>query len=74
MPPCDYQPPPYKGMSYDEMKEVRKKNLSPALATNFSKPLLIHEGHMQWLFDETGRRYLDLFGGIVTVSVGHCHP
>ncbi|XP_068618804.1 alanine--glyoxylate aminotransferase 2, mitochondrial [Battus philenor] len=29
---------------------------------------------MQWLFDHEGRRYLDLFGGIVTVSVGHCHP
>lgn len=29
---------------------------------------------MQWLFDHNGVRYLDLFGGIVTVSVGHCHP
>src|SRR5665647_3654674 len=29
---------------------------------------------MQWLFDETGKRYLDMFGGIVTVSCGHCHP
>ncbi|XP_069819160.1 alanine--glyoxylate aminotransferase 2, mitochondrial isoform X2 [Dendropsophus ebraccatus] len=29
---------------------------------------------MQWLFDHEGRRYLDFFGGIVTVSVGHCHP
>ncbi|XP_072272682.1 alanine--glyoxylate aminotransferase 2, mitochondrial isoform X2 [Pyxicephalus adspersus] len=29
---------------------------------------------MQWLFDHTGKRYLDLFAGIVTVSVGHCHP
>ena len=29
---------------------------------------------MQYLYDETGRRYLDLFAGIVTVSVGHCHP
>jgi alanine-glyoxylate transaminase/(R)-3-amino-2-methylpropionate-pyruvate transaminase len=35
---------------------------------------MIVEGHMQYLFDETGRRYLDLFAGIVTVSVGHCHP
>jgi alanine-glyoxylate transaminase/(R)-3-amino-2-methylpropionate-pyruvate transaminase len=26
------------------------------------------------LFDETGKRYLDLFAGIVTVSCGHCHP
>lgn len=32
------------------------------------------QGHMQWLFDHTGRRYLDLFSGIVTVSVGHSHP
>jgi alanine-glyoxylate transaminase/(R)-3-amino-2-methylpropionate-pyruvate transaminase len=29
---------------------------------------------MQWLWDHTGDRYLDMFGGIVTVSVGHCHP
>lgn len=29
---------------------------------------------MQWLFDHTGRKYLDMFAGIVTVSVGHCHP
>ena len=29
---------------------------------------------MQWLWDDKGQRYLDLFGGIVTVSVGHCHP
>ncbi len=29
---------------------------------------------MQWLWDEKGNRYLDMFAGIVTVSVGHCHP
>lgn len=29
---------------------------------------------MQWLFDHRGKRYLDMFGGICTVSVGHCHP
>ncbi|VVA29520.1 PREDICTED: alanine--glyoxylate aminotransferase [Prunus dulcis] len=27
------------------------------------------------MFDESGRRYLDNgFGGIATVSCGHCHP
>src|SRR5207248_2333985 len=40
----------------------------------YREPLLIVEGHMQYLYDETGRRYLDFFAGIVTVSVGHCHP
>jgi len=32
------------------------------------------EGKMQYVWDEHGRRYLDALGGIVTVSVGHCHP
>jgi alanine-glyoxylate transaminase/(R)-3-amino-2-methylpropionate-pyruvate transaminase len=35
---------------------------------------MIVEGKGQYLYDETGRRYLDAFAGIVTVSVGHCHP
>lgn len=26
------------------------------------------------MFDENGRRYLDAFGGIATVSCGHSHP
>lgn len=29
---------------------------------------------MQYLYDESGKRYLDAFAGIVTVSCGHCHP
>jgi len=29
---------------------------------------------MQYLYDESGRRYLDFFAGIVTVSCGHSHP
>ncbi|XP_052232452.1 alanine--glyoxylate aminotransferase 2, mitochondrial-like [Dreissena polymorpha] len=74
MPPCDFKPDPYTGPSYEEVRHIRKTNLSPALLTYYRKPLLIHQGHMQWLFDHTNRRYLDLFAGIVTVSVGHCHP
>lgn len=40
----------------------------------YKDPVMITDGHMQYLFDEKGRRYLDAFAGIVTVSVGHCHP
>lgn len=36
--------------------------------------LNVVEGKMQYLFDDKGRRYLDAFAGIVTVSCGHCHP
>lgn len=74
MPPCDFEPPPYKGPTYQDTRQIRKNLLSPAMVPHFTNPLLIHAGHMQWLFDHTGRRYLDLFGGIVTVSLGHCHP
>ena len=35
---------------------------------------MIVEGKAQYVFDEHGRRYLDALGGIVTISVGHCHP
>nr|GFC85216.1 putative aminotransferase class III superfamily protein [Tanacetum cinerariifolium] len=36
--------------------------------------LYLVDGKMQYLFDESGRRYLDAFGCIATVSCGHCHP
>jgi alanine-glyoxylate transaminase/(R)-3-amino-2-methylpropionate-pyruvate transaminase len=74
MPPCDHQPAPYAGPSREEVLACRQKFTNPAIFTFYANPLLVVEGHMQWLFDETGRRYLDLFAGIVTVSCGHCHP
>ncbi|MDQ3120252.1 MAG: aminotransferase class III-fold pyridoxal phosphate-dependent enzyme, partial [Verrucomicrobiota bacterium] len=36
--------------------------------------LMVVDGKMQYVWDEAGKRYLDALGGIVTVSVGHCHP
>ena len=58
----------------ERTKQIRKENLNPAMSTYYRSPLLIHKGSMQWLWDHEGRKYLDMFGGIVTVSVGHCHP
>src|ERR687889_503790 len=74
MPPTDHVPRPYTGPSRDEILAMRRQFVNPAVFTLYREPLLIVEGYMQYLYDETGRRYLDLFAGIVTVSVGHCHP
>jgi alanine-glyoxylate transaminase / (R)-3-amino-2-methylpropionate-pyruvate transaminase len=74
MPPCEHRPRPYTGPSRDEVLAMRRQFVSPAVFTIYREPIMIVEGHMQWLFDETGRRYLDMFAGIVTVSCGHCHP
>jgi alanine-glyoxylate transaminase / (R)-3-amino-2-methylpropionate-pyruvate transaminase len=74
MPPCDHVPRPYTGPSRDEVLALRRQYTNPAIFTIYREPLLIVEGHMQYLWDETGRRYLDLFAGIATVSCGHAHP
>lgn len=62
-----------QSMPYSRVLEVYREHLSCELVY-FPDPLLLHQGHMQWLFDHEGNRYLDFFSGIVTVSVGHCHP
>jgi alanine-glyoxylate transaminase / (R)-3-amino-2-methylpropionate-pyruvate transaminase len=74
LPPCDHQPLPYSGPSYTQVEQMRKEYLSPGLVTFYKKPIMIVQGYMQYLYDETGRRYLDAIGGIVTISAGHCHP
>jgi alanine-glyoxylate transaminase/(R)-3-amino-2-methylpropionate-pyruvate transaminase len=74
LPPCAHAPQPYDGPSKDEVLALRRKYLTPGLITYYRDPLLIVEGHMQYVWDERGTRYLDAFAGIVTVSVGHCHP
>ena len=74
LPPFDHTPMPYDGPSPAEVLEMRVNHVNPAIFHYYKKPVMIVEGKGQYLFDETGRRYLDGFGGIVTVSVGHCHP
>src|SRR3954454_5078425 len=74
LPPTHHRPRPYAGPSKQELLAMRKQFTNPAIFTLYKEPVLIVEGHMQYLYDETGKRYLDLYAGIVTISVGHCHP
>src|SRR6516165_5816766 len=74
LPLSAHNPTPYTGPSKDEVLALRRQYLTPGLITYYKEPLLLVEGHMQYLWDETGKQYLDGFAGIVTVSVGHCHP
>ncbi|KAL8160724.1 hypothetical protein V2J09_002261 [Rumex salicifolius] len=74
LPSFDYEPKPYNGPSVAEVLRKRKQFLGPSLFHYYQNPLNIVEGKMQYLYDESGRRYLDAFAGIVTVSCGHCHP
>jgi alanine-glyoxylate transaminase/(R)-3-amino-2-methylpropionate-pyruvate transaminase len=74
LPHFDYQPKPYAGPSADEVLRLRKQFLNPGIFLYYKNPIMLVEGRMQYVWDEHGKRYLDALGGIVTVSVGHCHP
>lgn len=40
----------------------------------YQTPLIFQRGSMQYLWDEHGRRYTDLLGMNLCISVGHAHP
>ena len=60
-------------MTKDEILLAHQECLFPAVFHYFSEPLVLARAKDQFVFDVDGRQYLDFFGGIVTVSVGHCN-
>ena len=63
-----------RNYTVEEIKKMREEYLLPSTMSYFSTPLEIVRGEMQYVYDAAGRRYLDGFGAVVTISVGHCHP
>src|SRR3954454_11738474 len=61
-------------MTRNEILKDHKQYLFPSVANYFADPLVADHASMQYLWDAEGKKYLDFFGGIVTVSVGHCNP
>ncbi|MFB3918102.1 MAG: aspartate aminotransferase family protein [Terriglobales bacterium] len=58
----------------DEIIRKQKQFIFPSVFTYFPEPLVLDHGSMQYVWGADGRQYLDFFGGIVTISVGHCNP
>jgi 4-aminobutyrate aminotransferase-like enzyme len=61
-------------LTKEELKKKRDKYMVPGLKHLYADPPHFVRGKAQFLYDEQGKEYLDMFAGIVTVSVGHCHP
>jgi 4-aminobutyrate aminotransferase len=61
------------GMTKQEILVADKEFLFPALFHYFREPLVVTHAKDQWVWDADGNQYLDFFGGILTVSVGHCN-
>lgn len=61
-------------MTKEEIIKKHKQYLFPCIFTYYSDPLVTDHASMQYLWDADGKKYLDFFGGIVTISVGHANP
>src|SRR5207249_8512309 len=51
---------------------ARRRLIGPNLSVGYRDPVNVIRGWMQYLFDETGRRYIDAYNNVP--HVGHCHP
>ena len=60
-------------MTKDEIIRKKKEFIFDCAATYYKEPLVVDHGKGQYVRDLDGRQYLDFFGGIVTVSVGHAN-
>lgn len=54
------------------MIERRKKLLGSAYRLFYEEPVHIVRGEGVWLYDNDGRKYLDMYNNVP--HVGHCHP
>ncbi len=55
------------------MQRYRQVMFASAAPYHGDNPLIADRAKDQYIWDIEGKRYLDFFGGILTVSVGHCN-
>jgi 4-aminobutyrate aminotransferase-like enzyme/Ser/Thr protein kinase RdoA (MazF antagonist) len=68
--PADRFPAPET--SFPETLDKRRMLLGKNLSISYERPLKIVRGWMQYLYDDTGRAYLDVYNNVPLV--GHSHP
>jgi len=68
--PGDRFPP--ESPSKQETRAARRERIGRNLSVAYRDPLKIVRGWMQYLFEDTGRRYIDAYNNVP--HVGHCHP
>ena len=56
-----------------DVRARHKEFLFPCVANYYEEPLVLTRGKGAMVSDADGREYLDFFGGILTLGLGHCH-
>lgn len=63
-------------MEADKRRDILAKHeeyLFSCVANYYEEPLVVDRARDSLIYDVDGREYLDFFGGILTISVGHCN-
>lgn len=58
----------------EEIVRKKKEYIMPCLNHFYQEPVQMVKGEGQYLFDSTGKKYLDFFAGVSVINAGHCHP
>jgi predicted acetylornithine/succinylornithine family transaminase len=56
------------------LEDLRRLDEAHVIGTYARLPLEIVRGEGSWVWDDAGRRHLDLLCGISVTNLGHCHP
>jgi 4-aminobutyrate aminotransferase len=61
-------------MPAQEVRALHREYVMPATFHYYSEPLVLRRAEGLFVEDADGVRYLDGFGGILTIALSHCHP
>ncbi|MBX7221877.1 MAG: aspartate aminotransferase family protein [Blastocatellia bacterium] len=65
---------PHQSSHQSESVRKHKEFLFPAVAMYYAEPVALTRGEGMYVWDDANNKYLDCFGGVLTVSLGHAHP
>ncbi|MCK5804783.1 MAG: aspartate aminotransferase family protein [Lentisphaeria bacterium] len=54
--------------------DLKQRYTVPCLYHFYRDPPVFERGEMQYLFDTTGKRYLDVYSGVTVMNCGHSNP
>ncbi|MEN6565726.1 MAG: aspartate aminotransferase family protein [Veillonellales bacterium] len=57
-----------------EILRKKKEYMIPCVYHYYHQPMQLVRGEMQYLYDHTGKQYLDCFAGVSVMNCGHCNP
>jgi 4-aminobutyrate aminotransferase-like enzyme/Ser/Thr protein kinase RdoA (MazF antagonist) len=61
-----------RGRSWEDTLAARRRVVGSNVSVAYRQPVKVVRGWMQYLYDHTGRRYLDAYNNVP--HVGHSHP